>query len=252
MIEFEINAGLLQRVLEATSVVVVEPTLVFSEGGISVVSFDEAKVALVQLGLRKSEFETYDIGDKPQNISFDVGLLASYLAGAEGVAMLTVVKHQIELMIPSKYGFRTFEIPLLAEVGTTKVPKLDLDSRCKLDLGGLQLVIRDAEKVVAQNVIFRASDDDLDIQLDGEKGSARSSLELGKGLISSQFTTQSKFIISLEWLKDALKVGSPFTHIAKFEFSEKLYPCKFTFQVAFDGYLYLYVAPIVLKEVYGE
>ena len=251
MLEFEIDANLLQRVLEATSVIVDEPTLIFSENGISIVSFDDGKVALVQLGIRKSEFETYDIGEKTQKISFDVGLLASYLRGADGLAMLTVVKHQIELMIPSKYGFKTFEIPLFADLGTTKVPKLKLDSRCKLDLGGLQSVVRDADRVVAQNVIFRVSDDDLDIQLKGEKGTATVSLELGKGLISSQFTTQSKFIIATEWLKDALKVGSPFTHVTKFEFSEKLFPCKFTYQVQFDGYLYLYIAPIVLEEVYG-
>jgi len=250
MMEFEINAGLLQRVLEATAVVIDEPTLVVSDAGISVVSLDEAKVVLVQLGLRKSEFRVYDIGEKTQRISFDTGLLASYLKGAEGTAVLTVEGHKIDLMIPSKYGFKTFEVPLLAETGSTRVPKIDLESRCKLDLGGLQSVVRDGDKVKAANCIFTASDDNLDVRLDGEKGSANNMLEIGKGIIDSQFTTNSKFVISLEWLKDVLRVGAPFTNIVLFEFSEKLFPGKFTFQVPFDGNLMLYVAPIDLKAVY--
>jgi len=252
MMEFEIDARVLDRVLDATAVIGDEPTLVFSEAGMSVVSFDEAKVVLVQLGLRKSEFEVYDVNEKTQKISFDTGLLASYLRGAEGTAVLTVVKHKIDLMIPSKYGFKTFEVPLLAEVGSTRVPKIDLESRCKLDLGGLQSVVRDASKVKAMNCIFTASDDNLSVRLDGEKGSANCMLEIGKGLIASQLTPNSKFVISYGWLKDVLSVGALFTNIVLFEFSEKLFPGKFTYQVPFDGNLMLYVAPIDLKEVYGE
>jgi len=258
MMEFEIDAGLLQRVLEATSVVIKEPTLVFGGTGVSVVSFDEARVALIQLGLRKSEFEVYDLGEEQemsiskQKISFDAELFASYLRGADGTAAFTVEKHKIDLMIPSKYGFETFEIPLLAETGETRVPKITLDSRCKLDLGGLQSVVRNADKVKAENCIFVVSDDDLDAKLKGDKGSANNMLELGKGVVASQFITNSKFVISLAYLRDVLSVGTSFTNIALFEFSEKLFPCKFTFQVAFDGNLILYIAPIDDPEVYGE
>lgn len=252
MMELEINAELLQGVLEATSAVVKEPTLVFSENGMSIVSFDDSRVAMVQLGLRKSEFEVYDVGEKKQKISFDARLLANYLKGAVGTTMLTVEKHKIDLMIPSKYGFRTFEVPLLAETGTTRVPKLVLDSRCKLDLGGLQSVVRDAEKVGAEFCKFTVSNNDLDIKLKGDRGTASSILEVGKGVIESQFTTNSKFITTLLWLKDALKVGAPFTNIALFEFSEKLFPCKFTYQVIFDGHLMLYIAPIDDPGVYKE
>lgn len=251
-IELEINANLMQRVLEATSVVVKEPTLVFSETGMSIVSQDMSGTAMVQLGLRKSEFEVYDVNERKQKISFDVGLLASYLRGAEGTAMLIVVKHKIDLMIPSKYGFKTFEVPLLGDVGTTRVPKIKLDSRCKVDLGGLRSVVRDGEKVAAEYCKFTVSDDNLNAEFKGEKGSASSMLEIGKGVIESQFTTKSKFVTTLEWLKDVLSVGTPFTNIALFEFSEKLFPCKFTYQVPFDGYLMLYIAPIDDKAVYPE
>lgn len=250
--EFEINAGLMQRVLEATSVVVKEPTLVFSEAGMSIVSQDIAGTAMVQLGLRKSEFEVYDVNERKQKISFDVGLLASYLRGAEGTATLAVEGHKIDLMIPSKYGFKTFEVPLLADIGSTMVPKIKSDSRCKLDLGGLRSVVRDGEKVAAEFFVFTVSDDNLNTELKGDKGSASSILEVGKGVIESQFTTKSKFVTTLVWLKDVLNVGTPFTNIALFEFSEKLFPCKFTYQVSFDGHLMLYIAPIDDKAVYGE
>ena len=249
--EFEIRAGLLQKLLEAAAVVIEEPTLLFSEKGMVIVSFDEAHVFLLQMGVRKSEFEVYDVEGK-QRICFDAGILSSYLRGAEGTAMLTVDKAKIDLMLPSKYGFKTFEVPLFAETGVTRVPKIELDSRCKVDLGALRSVVRDAERVKAEYCRFLARDEGIEVVIKGEKGNAKNMLELGKGIIDSELTTKSKFIITLLSLKDILKVGSLFTNVVLFEFSEKLYPCRLTFQVPYDGNLIMYIAPIDDKEVYGK
>ncbi len=249
MIEFEIDANLFSKCLDAMAVVNNEPAIIFEPTGMSIVTVREDQVILAQLSLRSSEFEVYDVGDKRTKVSFNVDAIQKYMRGAKGIAMITIDQSQVTLMLPSKYGFKTFDNPLLAELPSTLVPrKLDHDSTCKIEIGALQELVKDASIVDSEYIKFQVENDDLSASVKGVKGTASTTIEEGKGIIKSQFNTNVKFSVVAINFAEALKVGNTFTNILKFSFSKKLVPQWFEFQVPFDGALGAYLAPLVEPE----
>ncbi len=246
MIEFEIDADLFSKCLDAMAVINNEPAIIFEPAGMSIVTVREDQVVLAQLSLRASEFEVYDVGDKKTKVSFNTDAIQKYMRGAKGIAMITIDQSQVTLMLPSKYGFKTFDNPLLAELPSTLVPKkLEHDSTCKIEVGALQETVKDAGILDSEYIRFEVNDNNLDAIVKGDKGTARNCIEEGKGIIKSKFNTNAKFSVIAENFAEALKIGNAFTNILKFSFSQQLVPQRFEFQVPFDGILGAYLAPLV-------
>lgn len=246
MIEFEIDADLFSKCLDAMAVINNEPAIIFEPAGVSIVTVRSDTVILAQLQLRASEFEVYDVGDKRTKVSFNTEALQKYMRGAKGVAMITIDQSKVTLMLPSKYGFKTFDNPLLGELPSTLVPKkLEHDSTCKIEIGALQETVKDASILDSEYIRFEVNDNDLDAIIKGDKGTARNCIEEGKGIIKSQFNSNAKFSVIAINFAEAIKVGSSFTNIVKFSFSQQLVPQWFDFQVPFDGILGAYLAPLV-------
>lgn len=246
MIEFEIDANLFSKCLDAMAVINNEPAIIFEPAGVSIVTVRPDQVVLAQLQLRASEFEVYDVGDKRTKISLNTDALQKYMRGVKGIAMITIDQSQVTLMLPSKYGFKTFDSPLLGELPSTLVPKkLDHDSTCKIEVGALQGTIKDASIVESEYIRFYVNNNHLDAIVKGDRGTSTNTIEEGKGIIKSQFNSNAKFSVVAENFAEALKVGSAFTNILKFSFSKQLVPQWFDFQVPFDGTLGAYLAPLV-------
>lgn len=245
MLEFEIDARLFSRALDAISVIRAEPAIVFEPAGMSIVTTDEAQIVLTQLSIRASEFDVYDVGDKKSKICFDIESLMKYMRNVEGQAMIAIDR-KVTLMLPSKYGFKTFDSPLLAELPPTLAPtKMPHDSLCKIEIGALREALRDASILSCELLRFSVNDDNLDIVIAGEKGTARNSIEEGKGIIKSSFASNARFTVTDKYFKMAIDSGAMFTNIVKMSFAEQMLPIKFDFQVPFDGVLMTYLAPVV-------
>ncbi len=247
MIEFEIDAFLFSRALDAVSTISKEPAIIFEPAGMSIIATRGDQVVLLQLSIMASEFEVFDVGEKRSKICFNVDALMKYMRGVKGSAMLSVESHQISLMLPSKYGFKTFDTPLLVELPSTLVPKelKGYDSFCKIEIGSLQEAIRDAGILDSEYLRFEVNDNNLDAIIKGDKGTARNSIEEGKGILKSQFNTNVKFSVVTVNFAEAVNAGKAFTNIIKMSFSSQLMPQRFEFQVPFDGKLLTYLAPLV-------
>ena len=249
MIEFEIDANLFSRALDAVSTINREPAIVFEPAGMSIVAPSGDQVHLIQLGLRASEFDVYDVEEKRHKICFDIEALQQYMRGIKGSAMITVDNNQVTLMLPSRYGFKTFDTPLLIDLPSTLTPtKLPYDSICKIEIGALLETIRDAGILSSEYIMFDVNDDSLDAIIKGEKGTARNTIEEGKGIIKSGFGTNSKFAVIAKNFSLAVRAGEAFTNIVRMSFAEQMIPIKFDFQVSFDGMLGTYLAPLVGPE----
>jgi len=248
MIEFEIDASLLSKALDAVTTINNEPAIIFEPAGLSIVAMDSFKVILVQLSLKASEFHVYDVEDKRQKICFNIEGLQKYMRGANGTAMITI-DQQVTLMLPSKYGFRTFDTPLFAELPQTLAPsKLPYDTICKIETSALTEIVRDAGIIDSDFIRFRVNNDNLDAIIKGEKGSAVNSIEENKGIIHSKFAENAEFVTATKNFNLALKVGTMFTNIVRMSFSEQPVPMKLEFQVAFDGVLSSFLAPVIGQE----
>ena len=247
MIEFEIDALLFSRALDAVSTISKEPAIVFEPAGMSIIATRGDQVILLQLSIMASEFEVFDVGEKRSKICFNVDALQKYMRGVKGSAMLAIQDTMITLMLPSKYGFKTFDTPLLVELPATLVPKAlkGFDSFCKVEIGALQEVIRDAGILDSEYLRFEVNDNNLDAVIKGDKGTARNSIEEGKGILKSQFDSNTKFSVVTVNFAEAVNAGKAFTNIIKMSFSQQLLPQRFEFQVPFDGTLISYLAPLV-------
>jgi len=250
LIEFEIDALLFSRALDAVSTISNEPAIIFEPAGMSIVTTRPDQVILLQLSIKASEFEVFDVGEKRSKICFNVDALMKYMRGVKGSAMLTIQDTMITLMLPSKYGFKTFDTPLLVELPSTLVPKSlkGYDSFCKVEIGALQEAIRDAGILDSEYLRFEVNDNNLDAIIKGDKGTARNSIEEGKGILKSQFDTNTKFSVVTVNFAEAVNAGKAFTNIIKMSFSQQLMPQMFEFQVPFDGVLITYLAPLVEPE----
>jgi len=251
LIELEVDAKLFSDVMAAVSTVKKEPTMVFDTAGMAIVTMDEAKITQLQLILKKSNFETYDV-DQRYKVSFDISSLSSFFRSPQGNLMVTIKGNLCSFMLPSRYGFKSFEIPLLGELEPTLTPKLSYESECKIDLGSLEEIVGDAKRIGSELIRCFVSGNDIEVLLKGDKGEARMMIERGKGLIYSKFEENSKCVFGVDTFENLLKVPSYFTSITDMEFAKRLLPIKFTHQVPFDGSLIQYIAPIDDKEVYKE
>lgn len=251
MIEFEIDAHLFSKALGAVSTINKEPAIIFEPLGMSIVALSEDQVHLIQLSLKASEFDVYDVEDKKHKICFDTDPLQKYMRGAKGSAMITIdtKKNQVTLMLPSKYGFKTFDTPLLFDLPSTLAPtKIPYDSICKIEIGALMESVKDATMLSAEFIHFEVNDDSLDAVIRGDKGTARNTIEEGKGIVKSGFGTNSRFDVVASNFSMAVRAGEAFTNIVRMSFAEQLVPVRFEFQVPFDGVLGTYLAPVIDPE----
>jgi len=250
MIEFEIDAYLFSKALDAVSTINKEPAIIFEPLGMSIVAPSADQVHLIQLSLKASEFDVYDVEEKRHKICFDTDPLQKYMRGVKGNVMITIDKSQVTLMLPSKYGFKTFDTPLLVDLPSTLTPsKIPYDSICKVEIGALLETIRDAGILDSEYIWFEVNDDNLDAVIKGMKGTARNTIEVGKGIIKSGFGANSRFAVIAKNFSIAVRAGEAFTSIIRMSFAEQLVPIRFEFQVPFDGVLGTYLAPVIDPEV---
>lgn len=256
MIEIEVESKLLKRICDAVAIITDEPAFVFQSSGLSVVCLDPPKIMLGNFGIKKSVFEVYDVPDT-QKVSFSPKELGKHLTSSAGTTMLSIKsvdygddENRLDLMIPSRYGFKTILIPLLGEVEPSMVPKsMPWSSSCKVDLGALEGVARDAVKVGTGYCRFSIGDgDELVARLNGENAQVINVLEDVKSIICKQFDPEAKFVISEGYLADAVRIGKIFTNIVKMSFGTELVPIMFELQLNFDAMLKLYVAPVIVPE----
>ena len=252
MIEFEIDSNVLSAVCDAVSVVSNNPAFVFQEAGLSIVALDGAKIILANVGLKKSVFNTYDV-PSTQKVSFDTKELGKHLSGSSGSTMITIKnmeygdkENRLDLMVPSRYGFKSIFIPILGEVEPSMVPSaMPYDSFCKVDIGGLDQVAKDADKVSTEYCRFSIGEENqLVAKLVGDNSTVINVLEDSKAIICKNFNPEAKFVLAKEYLADAVKTCKFFTNVTKMSFGSAIMPVMFEHQLNFDSLFRIYIAPI--------
>lgn len=256
MIEIEIDSKILKQICDAITIVTnpdSNPVFIFQEEGLSIIALDPSKIMLANVGLRKPVFETYDV-KKVHKVSFDTKELGKHLENPAGTTILTLKTteygdeaNRIDLMVPSRYGFKTVFVPILGDIEPSMIPKkMPYDSYCKIDLGALGGVARDALKVDTPYCRFSIGDEnELIAKLKGDNSSVTTVLEDMKAIIAKKFNPEAKWILSDGYLKNAVSIGKCFTNIAKVSFSASMIPILFEYQLNFDAYFRLYVAPVI-------
>jgi len=256
MIEIEIESRILKQVCDAITIVTEpnsQPVFIFQEGGLSIIALDESKIMLANVGLRRPVFDEYDV-KKVHKVSFDTKELGKHLVNPAGTTMLTIKtmeygdkENSIDLMVPSRYGFKAVEIPILGEIEPSMVPKkMPYDSMCKLDLGALDEVVKDAARVDTPYCKFSIGDENqLVANLNGASSKVINVLEDTKAIIAKNFNPEAKWVMLDDYLKSAVQIGKCFTNIAKVSFGTELIPILFEYQLNFDAYFKIYIAPVI-------
>ncbi len=259
MIEIEIQSSILKSICDAITIVTTgdaQPVFIFQKEGLSIIALDESKIMLANVGLRIPVFEAYDV-KKTHKVSFDTKELGKHLTNPAGTTMLTIKtveygdkENKIDLMVPSRYGFKSVEIPILGEIEPSMVPKkMPYDSSCKIDLGALGEVAKDALKVDTPYCRFSIGDEnELVAKLIGANATVIDVLEDSKAIIAKKFNPEARWVMSEPYLKDAVNIGRCFTNIAKVSFGTELIPIQFEYQLNFDGYFRIYIAPVIPGE----
>ena len=240
--KFMINAVLWKKVVDAARRIAKEPPIIFEPAGMSIVAVDPPKVSLLQLSLRKSVFDYYDVEERTVKC-FSLGDMSKFVAGAAGVADVTI-DDKVKIMMPSTYGFKMFDLPLFYSEEEAVIPvNLPLASTCKIDIEALIMALRDAKRVGSEYLTIIAHEDMIEAVAKGDSSTATNKLG-EKAIIKSSFEEGNSSIFMVNNIEKVLLAGNEFTNIALMRFDTDR-PIEFRFQTLFDGILNGFVAPCV-------
>lgn len=242
--KFLLDVDLWRRVVNSVRRIDEKPIMVFEPAGLSVVAVDRAHVSLLRLSLKKEVFAYYDVEERDRTC-FNLDDLSKYVAGAAGVADVTI-EETVKIMMPSSFGFKSFTLPTyeLGEEEAIVPTGLPHTSRCKVDVGALQMAVKDAKRVKSEYVTFRVNEERLEAVSKGEKASSLNKYGM-KAVVRSDFTEGDEVMLTAENLEKVLGAGGEFTNIVLMCFSGEILPIELTFQLPFEGICKGWIAPCV-------
>lgn len=201
------NINLLTDSISTIAELIDEGIFKIKKEGISFIAADRAMVAVVDFSLDASAFEKYEL-DKDENIGLNITNFLSVLKRASGGDKINfnLQDSKLEIVLEGA-SRRRFVLPLL-DLSQEEIPAIDqLEFTTKADLKSevLQSGIADAE-VVADSVLFEASDGKFGMRAEGDISSAQLELEKGnQSLIELKADGSIKARYPLEYLKKMAK-----------------------------------------------
>ncbi|MEO0202332.1 MAG: proliferating cell nuclear antigen (pcna) [candidate division WOR-3 bacterium] len=224
-----------KNIIEAISILVDEGVFIAGPGEIKLRAMDPSRVAMVDLEIPSSAFESYECDSEiPIGVNFDD--MKSIVKRAKSDEKLELEIAQARLKI--KLIGKTFSMPLL-DLGKEElsIPKISFSVNTRLLTSALEEAIKDAE-VVSDFIKIIAENDLLKIMASGDRGEVEIEITSGE-LLSIELKEPSHALYSLNYLK---KMMTDLSDVCTLMFSTDM-PLRLDFNMAIGGKVTYYLAP---------
>lgn len=233
-----------KNLIESISTLVEEGVFIADPAGIRLRAMDPSRVAMVDMELPKSAFESYECTEElPIGVNFDDMKNIMKRSGVNEKLELEKVEKEARLKIRFRgKSSRTFSLPLL-DLGKEElsVPRISFVATIKLPAATLMEAIKDAE-VVSDFVKITAEEDRIRISASGDRGEVEVEITKESGeLLSVELKESAHALYSLTYL-GKMMVASNLSDVAVLMFSTDM-PLRLDFNLASGGRLVYYLAP---------
>lgn len=229
-------------VIESISVLVDEGVFIAGPNGIRLRAMDPSRVAMVDLELPPSAFESYQCDNEvPIGVDFDDIKSIVRRAKSDEKMELEIAEARLRIKLIGK-STRTFSMPLL-DLGKEElsVPRIAFSVSTRLLASALEDAIKDAE-VVSDFIKIIAENDLLKIVASGDRGEVEVEITKDSGeLLSMELKEPSHALYSLNYLKKMM-VASDLSDVCTLMFSTDM-PLRLDFNMAMGGKVTYYLAP---------
>ncbi len=233
-----------RNIIESISTLVEEGVFIADPTGIRLRAMDPSRVAMVDMELPKTSFESYECTEEvPIGVNFDD--MKNIMKRTGGNEKLELEKLEKEARLKIRFKgktSRTFSLPLL-DLGKEElsVPRISFLATVKLPASTLMDAIKDAE-VVSDFVKITAEDERLRITASGDRGEVEVEITKDSGeLLSIELKEAAHALYSLAYLSKMM-VASDLSDIAILMFSTDM-PLRLDFNLPNGGRIVYYLAP---------
>lgn len=231
-----------KNIIESISVLVDEGVFIASPNGIRLRAMDPSRVAMVDLELPYTTFESYQCNNEvPIGVTFDDLKSVVKRAKSDEKIELEIAEARLKIKLIGKFT-RTFSMPLL-DLGKEElsVPRIAFSVNARLLASSLEEAIKDCE-IVSDFIKIIAEGDMLKIMASGDRGEVEIEITKDSGeLLSMELKEPSHALYSLNYLKKMM-TASDLSDVCSLMFSTDM-PLRLDFNMATGGKLTYYLAP---------
>lgn len=202
------NAKTFKDCVDALVTLIDEGEFEIAKDGIKLRAMDPSQIAMVDFVLPKSAFEKYDVPEDTKiglNLDDLSKIMARVRQGESLILRPDKTGSRLELIFKAK-SMRKFNLPLL-DIGSQapKEPKIDFDSRVRVNGFSLKEGLKDAS-LVSSHVVLKTSPTGFDIESHGDKGEVLIEAKKDEdAIIEHTINKEAKAMFPLEYLNDLLK-----------------------------------------------
>ncbi len=231
MFKATVKAEILKTVLDAVQTLVDEAKIHCTPEGMSLKAVDPAHVAMVDLSLGKTAFDSFEATDMEMGVDLDK--LKDILKLASSGDLIAMEYQEDTHRLVFKIGNLTRRMALVdtTNMSDPKVPNLNLPSKIVIAAGELHQGIK-ASEAVSDHIALTAEGSDFELLAAGDTDQVNLTLS-GDALISIDAPEKSRSLYSLDYFANMAKVvkgGDPLTLNLGTD-----YPVKMEFDIADGG-----------------
>jgi proliferating cell nuclear antigen len=245
MFKATVKAEVLKTVLDAVQTLVDEAKIHCTPEGMSLKAVDPAHVAMVDLSLGKSAFDSFEADDMEMGVDLDK--LKDILKLASSGDLIGMEYHEDTHRLVFKIGNLTRRMALVdtTNMSDPKVPNLNLPGKVTLAANELHQGIK-ASEAVSDHIALTADGDSFELLASGDTDQV-TLLLTGDSLISIEAPEKCRSLYSLDYFANMAKVvkgSDPLTLNLGTD-----YPVKMEFDIANGaGHITYLLAPRIESE----
>ena len=238
------DANLFKKLYEAMCILVSEITWKISKDGIAMRQMDPSRVAMIDLTIKKEDFEEWNI-TTPGLVAFDAGYIKKtvfakpFQKGTSIAIKIDGETNKISFVIKdNRIRERSFST-LEASEEDVPTPKIAFHAKYKIIAKQIAEDIKELNGL-SDHMIIIGTSESLQLKAEGDCGKGETTYTRGdENLLDIQVNEESKATFSFSYLKDFIQPA--LSEMAILEFSTDM-PLKVTLLTKF-GELKYYVAP---------
>ena len=230
MFKSEVKQAVLRQVVDAVSIIVGEGKFRVSQNGISMKSVDPTHVAMVDLELDRSAFETFEVTDLELGVDIEKLKNVLKLASPSDVVTLYLDEETNRLVLNMGNLVRSMSMLDTRHMTDPKIPDMELPASVVMDGEELDRGIRAAENI-SDHVIISTDSESFELQAEGDTDAV--DLKIPRDLLLDlKCDKEVKSIFALSYFSNMIRAAKA-SKVVKIGLGVD-YPVKIEFDIA-DG-----------------
>jgi proliferating cell nuclear antigen len=230
MFRSEVRQAVLRQVVDAVSIIVSEGKFKVNQDGLSIKSVDPTHVAMVDLKLDSSAFESFEVGDHELGVDVEKLKNVLRLASPGDVVSLYLDEDSNRLVLNLGNLVRSMALLDTRHMPDPKIPDIELPATVVMDGEELERGIRAAENV-SDHVIISVDGESFQLRAEGDTDSM--TLKVPKDLLLDlKCDKKVRSIFALSYFSNMIR-ASRSSNVVRMGLGSD-YPIKMEFDIA-DG-----------------